>query len=55
MISREEAKRRLTNRWNEQVERWPLMRKDIPLELYVRQNLPHVLKSWRDEPLEKYK
>lgn len=41
------ATRRLTNRWHEQCRLFPTMRNEIPLALYVRRNLPAVLKSWR--------
>jgi hypothetical protein len=39
------AVRRLTNRWHEQAELYPTMRKDIPLELYIRRNVRHVMKN----------
>lgn len=38
-ISESEAKRRLTARWQEQCERAPMMRIDIPLALYVARNI----------------
>jgi hypothetical protein len=39
------AKRRLTNRWLEQTELYPTMRQTIPLALYIRQNIGHVMKN----------
>lgn len=53
-MTKREAIRRLTNRWNEQVEKYPLMRDDIPLALYLRRNLPHVLNSPLENPLAAY-
>lgn len=41
---RQTAKRRLTNNWNEQVDKFPSMREKIPLELYIRRNLAYVMK-----------
>lgn len=43
MLTRDEkqiAIRRLTNRWNEQVKKYPLMRAEISLALYIRRNMP---------------
>ena len=37
------ATRRLTNRWNEQCEQFPIMRNEIPLELYLTRNLARVM------------
>lgn len=34
--------RRLTNRWNEQVEKFPRMRDDVPLALYIERNFKGV-------------
>lgn len=42
MISRKEAVARLTARWKEQCEKFPLMRREIPLKLYIRVNLSKV-------------
>lgn len=42
-ISRSTAKHRIIRRWNEQCERFPAMRKEIPLELYMRRNLALVI------------
>jgi hypothetical protein len=44
MIDQAEAIRRLTNRWEEQVELYPAMRHEIPLDLYIRRNLAVVMK-----------
>jgi hypothetical protein len=44
MTDRATAKRRLTNRWLEQVELYPLMRREIPLALYIRANIRAVLR-----------
>ncbi len=54
MLTRQEAIKRLTNRWNEQAEKYPLMRREIPLELYIRRNLQIVLTSELDDPLARY-
>lgn len=43
-MDRQTAVRRLTNRWHEQCEKYPLMRECISLALYVRRNLPAMLK-----------
>lgn len=43
-IDRIEAIARLTARWNEQCERWPLMRRDIPLALYLQRNVALVMR-----------
>lgn len=51
-IDRATAERRLTNRWREQCDNFPMFREQIPLELYVRRNLPHVMSG--AAPLEKY-
>lgn len=37
------AVRRLTNRWNEQVKLYPTMRDKVPLSLYIRRNVRHVM------------
>lgn len=39
------ASRRLTNRWHEQVRTYPTMRDGVPLALYVRVNLPSIMRS----------
>ena len=44
-ISKEEALVRLTARWLEQCDMFPMMREEIPLHAYVRENLPHVMKN----------
>ena len=44
-ISSEEARRRLTQRWAAQVERFPTMREDTPLANYISENLRHVMRS----------
>ena len=44
-ISKDEALIRLTARWLEQCEMFPMMREEIPLHSYVRANLPHVMKN----------
>ena len=36
------ARRRLINRWNEQVEQCLTMREEIPLDLYIAANIEHV-------------
>lgn len=46
-LDRATAIRRLTNRWLEQAGLYPAMREQIPLNTYVRVNLPAVLSSWR--------
>lgn len=43
-IDCETAKRRLTNRWHEQCERFPTMRNEITLERYVQVNLAYVMR-----------
>jgi hypothetical protein len=44
-IDKQTAVRRLTNRWREQCELYPTMREEIPLALYVRRNLPGVMRD----------
>ena len=44
-IDRETAVRRLTNRYNEQCERFPTMQNDISLELWLSRNLAYVQKG----------
>jgi hypothetical protein len=53
-ITREEAIKRLTRRYNEQSEKYPLMAKDVPLALYLKRNLPSVLASPLANPMAKY-
>ena len=48
---KETATRRLTNRWNDQTLQFPVMRKDVPLDLYIRRNLRTVM---RDDLLKAY-
>ncbi len=43
-ISRAAATRRLANRWHEQAEQFPTMRRDTPLKLYVAANLGIVMR-----------
>lgn len=49
-IDRQTAVRRLTNRYNEQCELFPRTR-EIPLKLYIRRNVSHVM---REGLLESY-
>ena len=42
---KETATRRLTNRWNDQTMQVPVMRKDVPLDLYIRRNLRTVMRD----------
>jgi hypothetical protein len=44
-ISEKEAKRRLANRWSEQVLIWPLMADEIPFRVYLRANLRKVMRD----------
>lgn len=44
MLTRLEAIRRLTRRYQEQCERFPLMPRDISLDLYVASNVGIVMK-----------
>lgn len=44
-INRTEAIARLAARYNEQCERWPLMRHDIPLNLYLQRNVANVMRG----------
>ena len=44
MLDRVAAIRRLMARWNEQCERYPTMRVDIPLAQYIDVNLEHVMR-----------
>lgn len=44
-MSKTEAVKRLTNRWNEQVRMFPTMQQDIPLSLYVSANLQSVMRG----------
>lgn len=39
MLTKSEATERLVNRWNEQTERFPLMRNEITLALYIARNI----------------
>ena len=43
--NRATATQRLTKRWREQCELFPLMRDSIPLEIYIRANVAHVMKN----------
>jgi len=40
----------LTRRWEEQVERYPLMHKEIPLQLYLQRNVRYLL-TWRNRQM----
>jgi hypothetical protein len=42
-ITRAEAVERLTNRWEAEAFRWPMMSQYIPLKLYVSANLRKVM------------
>ena len=53
-ITIQEATARLAKRYSEQVEKYPLMRHDVPLELYIKRNPPHVLSSELENPLFEY-
>lgn len=44
-VTCEAARNRLTNRWREQVERFPLMREWIPLDLYIQRHLSLVMRT----------
>ena len=44
-LDKQTATRRLTNRWLEQVECFPTMRKDVPLKKYLSANLPFIMGS----------
>lgn len=44
VLTRQEAIKRLTARWNEQVDRFPAMRETIPLALYIRSNVAIVMR-----------
>lgn len=44
-VDRTEALSRLTARWLEQCRLYPTLRYEVPLHLYVRENLPHVMTS----------
>lgn len=46
-LDKHTARRRLTNRWHEQVRLFPTMREDVPLRLYVSANLRSVMASPR--------
>jgi hypothetical protein len=46
-MTRAEAISWLTIRWHEQCERYPLMREDIPLALYIQRNVGAVLANAR--------
>ena len=43
-ISKQEATKRLTRRWQEQALLFPTLRQDVPLSLYLRVNRPHVMR-----------
>lgn len=42
VITREEAVKRLTNRYHEQSLLYPTLRDDVPLEMYIRENIDRV-------------
>lgn len=44
-ISKDKAMERLTVRYYEQVEQFPMMRKHIPLTLYIARNVGHVMRN----------
>lgn len=44
-IDRKTATRRLTRRWEEERERWPVMRNEIPLAKYLSANIRHVMRE----------
>ncbi len=48
---RQTAIRRLTNRWHEQAEKFPTMRQDTPLDMYVAMNYRTVM---ADDMLKDY-
>ena len=50
-IDRQTAVRRLTNRYREQSDLFPTMRDSVPLALYIRRNVGHVM---REGLLESY-
>ncbi len=50
-IDRQTAVRRLTNRCREQCDLSPTLANDIPLKLYIRRNVGHVM---REGLLESY-
>jgi hypothetical protein len=45
---REAAVARLTRHYEELADRWPILLNDIPLDLYVKVNLPYCLRNLRD-------
>jgi hypothetical protein len=45
LVFREWCVEWLANRWTEECERFPTMRNDIPLELYLQRNLKPMLES----------
>jgi hypothetical protein len=45
MISRALAKTRLRKRWKEQVDRYPTMANDIPLDTYIAANWRRVAEN----------
>ncbi len=54
MLTKPEAVKRLTKRYEEQAEKYPMMRDDISLALYLKRNLSHVMNSVLENPLSKY-
>lgn len=44
-MARKEARERLAARWREQAEIYPAMRTEIPLEVYIKANLRHVMRE----------
>lgn len=49
-MTRREATDYMTARWHEQCERFPTMRRDIPLALYLRANWRATMRLTRRAP-----
>lgn len=44
-ITRAEARKRLAARWEEQAERFPIIRRDLPRKEYIRANIAQVARK----------
>ena len=60
-MTKQDAIKRLTNRYHEQLDKFPLMARHISVDLYIRRNLPTVMANAKSnlanglpEPLMSY-
>ena len=52
---KQQATEYLTQRYNEQALKYPLMRKDISLELYLKRNLPYAIRNLKNKETNQQK